>query len=185
MAGYGLMLLLFLLGVTLVVFELFISAWHDLCRESSVAMLGAWDPVHGDGGWLSPLKTMQMLRLGCRGSHWISSPGRHSTWRLALLGSTVLMMLMMRYLPGAPLFNRLVMSKVLVNGDSTGLDSVSGGTGEHVGLQGLATTDLRPAGKGDFNGRILDVTAANGFIAEGKEIIVSSEDGVRILVKEA
>mgnify|MGYP007113552558 CR=1 FL=1 len=60
------------------------------------------------------------------------------------------------------------MSKVLVNGDSTGLDSVSGGTGEHVGLKGLATTDLRPAGKGDFNGRRLDVTAVSGFIAEGK-----------------
>jgi len=103
---------------------------------------------------------------------------------IGLLGSTVLMMLMMRYLPGAPLFSRLVMSKVLVNGDSTGLDSVSGGTGEHVGLKGLATTDLRPAGKGDFNGRRLDVTAVSGFIAEGKEIIVSSEDGLRILVKE-
>jgi hypothetical protein len=28
------------------------------------------------------------------------------------------------------------------------------------------------------------VTAANGFIAEGKHIVVSAEDGLRILVNE-
>ena len=77
-----------------------------------------------------------------------------------------------------------VVRKVLATGDSTGQDSVSGGTGEHVGLRGVSSTDLRPAGKGDFDGRVLDVTAANGYIEEGKAIVVLGEDGVRILVEE-
>ena len=101
-----------------------------------------------------------------------------------LLGGTVLMLLMMRFLPDMPLFNRMVMSKELAGGDSTGLDSVSGGTGEHIGLRGVTLTGLRPAGKGDFNGRILDVTAMSGYIEAGKQVVVISEDGVRILVEE-
>ena len=181
MAGYGLMLL-FLLGVILVVFELFLVPGMIVPGViGAILVIGTLFFAMVDGFAFEDNAVRGWDAAGAL--DFITRPALNLA--IGLLGSTVLMMLMMRYLPGAPLFNRLVMSKVLVNGDSTGLDSVSGGTGEHVGLQGLATTDLRPAGKGDFNGRILDVTAANGFIAEGKEIIVSSEDGVRILVKEA
>ena len=103
---------------------------------------------------------------------------------IGLLGSTILMLMLMRILPDMPLFNRMVMSKELSRGDSTGLDSVSGGTGEHVGLRGVTLTGLRPAGKGDFKGRILDITALSGYIEAGKQVVVVSEDGVRILVEE-
>ena len=180
MAGYGLMAL-FLLGVILIVFELFILPGMIVPGAiGAILVIGTLFVAMIDGFAFEDNAVRGWDAAGAL--DFINRPALNLA--IGLIGSTSLMMLMMRYLPGAPLFNRLVMSKVLVNGDSTGLDSVSGGTGEHVGLQGLAITDLRPAGKGDFNGRILDVTAANGFITEGKEIIVSSEDGVRILVKE-
>lgn len=180
MAGYGLMLL-FLLGVILVVFELFILPGMIVPGViGAILVIGTLFVAMIDGFAFEDNAVRGWDAAGAL--DFINRPALNLA--IGLLGSTILMMLMMRYLPGAPLFNRLVMSKVLVSGDSTGLDSVSGGTGEHVGLQGVATTDLRPAGKGDFDGRILDVTAVSGFIAEGKEIIVSSEDGLRILVKE-
>ena len=180
MAGYGLMLL-FLLGVVLIVFELFILPGMIVPGViGAILVIGTLFVAMIDGFAFEDKDIRGWDAAGAL--DFINRPALNLA--IGLLGSTVLMMLMMRYLPGAPLFSRLVMSKVLVNGDSTGLDSVSGGTGEHVGLKGLATTDLRPAGKGDFNGRRLDVTAVSGFIAEGKEIIVSSEDGLRILVKE-
>ena len=180
MAGYGLMLL-FLLGVILVVFELFILPGMIVPGViGGILVLGTLFFAMVDGFAFEDNTVRGWDAAGAL--DFINQPALNLA--VGLLGSTVLMMLMMRYLPNAPLFNRLVMSKVLASGDSTGLDSVSGGTGEHVGLRGVATTDLRPAGKGDFNGRVLDVTAANGFIAEGKHIVVSSEDGLRILVNE-
>ena len=180
MAGYGLMLL-FLLGVILVVFELFILPGMIVPGViGGILVLGTLFFAMVDGFAFEDNTVRGWDAAGAL--DFINQPALNLA--VGLLGSTVLMMLMMRYLPNAPLFNRLVMSKVLASGDSTGLDSVSGGTGEHVGLRGVSTTDLRPAGKGDFNGRVLDVTAANGFIAEGKHIVVSSEDGLRILVNE-
>ena len=180
MAGYGLMLL-FLLGVILVVFELFILPGMIVPGViGGILVLGTLFFAMVDGFAFEDNTVRGWDAAGAL--DFINQPALNLA--VGLLGSTVLMMLMMRYLPNAPLFNRLVMSKVLASGDSTGLDSVSGGTGEHVGLRGVSVTDLRPAGKGDFNGRVLDVTAANGFIAEGKHIVVSSEDGLRILVNE-
>ena len=180
MAGYGLMLL-FLLGVILVVFEFFILPGMIVPGViGGILVLGTLFFAMVDGFAFEDNTVRGWDAAGAL--DFINQPALNLA--VGLLGSTVLMMLMMRYLPNAPLFNRLVMNKVLASGDSTGLDSVSGGTGEHVGLRGVSVTDLRPAGKGDFNGRVLDVTAANGFIAEGKHIVVSSEDGLRILVNE-
>ena len=56
---------------------------------------------------------------------------------------------------------------------------------KRVGLVGKATTDLRPAGKGEFAGKVLDITAATGFITSGEDVVITSEDGMRILVEVA
>ena len=180
MAGYGLMLL-FLLGVVLIIFELFILPGMILPGVvGGILVLGTLFLAMVDGFAFEDNAIRGWDASGAL--DFLNRPALNLS--IGLLGSSVLLMLMMRYLPNAPLFNRLVMNKVLASGDSTGEDSVSGGTGEHVGLRGVAMTDLRPAGKGDFNGRLLDVTASNGFIEEGKSIVVTGEDGVRILVKE-
>ncbi len=180
MAGYGLMLL-FLLGVILLVFEIFILPGMILPGVvGGLLVLGTLFLAMVDGFAFEDNAIRGWDAAGAL--DFINRPALNLA--IGLLGSSVLLMLMMRYLPNAPLFDRLVMNKVLARGDSTGEDSVSGGTGEHVGLRGVAMTDLRPAGKGDFNGRLLDVSASNGFIEEGKSIVVTGEDGLRILVKE-
>ena len=100
---------------------------------------------------------------------------------IGLIGSTLLMLLMMRFFSDLPVFNRLVMSKELNTGDSMDDGGISG---EHLGLQGMTITGLRPAGKGEFDGKILDITAESGYIDSGEKVIVTDEDGVRILVEK-
>lgn len=180
MAGYGLMLL-FLLGVTLIIFELFIMPGLFIPGIiGGLLVLGTLFMAMVDG---FAFEDNDILGWDAEGAmDFINRPAFNLA--IGLLGSTVLMLLLMRILPDMPLFNRMVMSKELSRGDSTGLDSVSGGTGEHVGLRGVTLTGLRPAGKGDFKGRILDITAISGYIEAGKQVVVVSEDGVRILVEE-
>lgn len=177
MAGYGLMAL-FVLGVILVIIELFVlpgllvpgivggvmilvalffAMVDELAFEDN--KVRGWD---ADGAW-----------------DFIDAPAM--SLAIGLVGSSVLAMLMMRYLPSIPLFNRLVMSKELSQGDS--LREVSESS-PRSGMQGVTITDLRPAGKGEFGDDVLDITAANGFIEEGKNVSILSEDGVRILVEE-
>ena len=94
----------------------------------------------------------------------------------------VLIALSIKYLPSVPFFNRVILSKELDNG--TGMETFSEG-GEREGLVGKAVTDLRPAGKGEFNGEVLDIAAATGFITSGQNIVITEEDGMRILVELA
>jgi len=180
MAGYGLMLL-FLLGVTLIIFELFIMPGLFFPGIiGGLLVLGTLFMAMVDG---FAFEDNDILGWDAEGAmDFINRPALNLA--IGLLGSTILMLMLMRILPDMPLFNRMVMSKELSRGDSTGLDSVSGGTGEHVGLRGVTLTGLRPAGKGDFKGRILDITALSGYIEAGKQVVVVSEDGVRILVEE-
>ena len=182
MAGYGLMLL-FVLGVILVILEITIIpgtmvagligalliigtlffAMVDQFAFDDNSILG-WDSVQA---W-----------------DFIRKPALNLA--IALIGSTVAFLLMMKFLPSVPLFNSLVMKKELVTGDGMEHNSSSSDHSgdEHVGMKGLTTTALRPAGKADINGELIDVTAIQGFIDEGKKIVVVSEDGVRILVEE-
>jgi len=42
------------------------------------------------------------------------------------------------------------------------------------GDQGVAETDLRPAGRAEFNGRLLDVKSSGGYIDKGTPIRIVS-----------
>ncbi|MGJ8676979.1 MAG: NfeD family protein [Akkermansiaceae bacterium] len=184
MAGYGLMFL-FLLGAVLIIVELALLP----------GML-----VPGILGVLLVIGTLFFSMVDSFAFDDNSVRGWDSTqaWEfikrpslnlaIAVIGSTILMLLMMRFLPQLPLMNSLIIKKELNTGDSMAdtadISSSSAASTKHLGLRGLAVTDLRPAGKGEFDGMILDITAANGFISSGKEVVVLSEDGLRVLVEE-
>lgn len=177
MAGYGLMLL-FVIGVILVIVELVIlpgmvvpGVIGGILILGSLFMAMVDDFAFSDNdfrGWDSE-----------QAWDFVNVPSRNLA--IGLIGSSILMILMMRFLPNIPLFNTLVMSKELTSGDSMDGGST---TGEHIGLRGVTRTDLRPAGKGEFGGKVLDITAANGFIPSGQDVVITSEDGLRILVEE-
>ena len=54
-----------------------------------------------------------------------------------------------------------------------------------VGDRGVAETDLRPAGRGSFDGRMVDVQAPGQYIEKGSPIRVTSVGRYVIEVEEA
>ncbi len=177
MAGYGLMVL-FIIGVVLVAVEFFVlpgmfvpGVIGGILVLTSLFLAMVDEFAFEDNkvrGWSSS-------------DAWDFIQGPSLALLIGLTGAMVLIAVMMKFLPNVPLFNRLVMSKELANGAAMAKNSAS--QGERVGLSGKATTDLRPAGKGEFDGKILDVTAATGFISSGQDIVITAEDGMRILVE--
>lgn len=54
-----------------------------------------------------------------------------------------------------------------------------------IGKDGKTITDLRPAGKADFDGVTLDVMSSGMFVSKGKSVVVTKIDGNKIIVKES
>jgi membrane-bound serine protease (ClpP class) len=53
-----------------------------------------------------------------------------------------------------------------------------------IGAEGVAHTDLRPAGKIEIGGVVYDATALTGYITAGKQVIVVSQTLAQLTVKE-
>ena len=58
------------------------------------------------------------------------------------------------------------------------------GLKELKGKTGTAKTTLRPSGTAVFEGELVDVVTLGEFIQAGSEIIVTSVEGMRVIVKE-
>lgn len=54
----------------------------------------------------------------------------------------------------------------------------------YIGLDGAAVTDMRPAGKVEINGEVLDAVATRGFIHAGARVRVSKYENAQIYVHE-
>lgn len=53
-----------------------------------------------------------------------------------------------------------------------------------LGREGVALSQLRPAGIADFEGERLDVVTEGGFISRGSKIKVIAVEGTRIIVRD-
>ena len=52
-----------------------------------------------------------------------------------------------------------------------------------VGIKGVAITDLRPSGTGEFNGIEYDIISDGKYIDKGTKLIVYKVEGLRVIVK--
>ena len=55
---------------------------------------------------------------------------------------------------------------------------------ELVGRTGIAETDLRPSGRGNFDGEMQDIVSGGEYIAKGTPVVVTCVEGRKILVKK-
>lgn len=55
---------------------------------------------------------------------------------------------------------------------------------ELVGKKGIAITDLRPSGTGEFEGKEYDIISEGKYINKGAPLVVYKVEGVRVVVKE-
>jgi len=55
----------------------------------------------------------------------------------------------------------------------------------YVGMYGVATSMLRPAGRARFGDRTLDVMTRGEFIEKGRPVVIIQAEGNRLVVTEA
>ncbi len=113
---------------------------------------------------------------------WSVFSGPAIALSIGLLGSIALFAFMMRYLPNVPFLNRYFLPATVEGG--SGVVAEETGHESRAGWTGVAETDLRPAGKAVFDGKLVDVTAESCFVKEGASLRIVSEDGMRVVVKE-
>lgn len=108
---------------------------------------------------------------------------------VAVIGTA---MLLSRFLPAIPVFNQMVLAPP---GGSLhdpaeprlrpDLASSAGQAAALVGRTGIAMTVLRPAGKAEIDGRLMDVVSDGPFVSEGARIEVLRVAGNRVVVRQA
>jgi membrane-bound serine protease (ClpP class) len=98
-----------------------------------------------------------------------------------LLAAIVLLFLLARFLPKSNLFKRFILSEE--EKAASGYTSRSN-LSELLGAEGVALTTLRPAGTAEFNGKRVDVVTESEYIENGKPVIVTAVEGMRVVVRE-
>ncbi len=99
----------------------------------------------------------------------------------ALVLSLLIFLIILKYLPKSSTFSRLVLSEE----ESADKGFVSYPSDKKlIGKEGIALTDLRPAGSAEFNGERIDVVADWDYIVKGKKIKVIRVEGIKVVVKE-
>ena len=105
---------------------------------------------------------------------------------LAGLGMMAIVLVSRRYLPQAPLFRQIVLEpphdeelEDLGHRESLADHSAL------IGMQGIAATDLRPAGKARINHELIDVIAEAEPLDNGTPIVVVEARGSRVVVRAA
>lgn len=99
---------------------------------------------------------------------------------IALIGTVVFAALLSRWLPALPVFRQLVLEKAT--------DRASGYTAaaeapELEGRTGVASTDLRPGGAAQIDGRRLDVVTRGQFVNAGTPVRVVEVRGAHRIVE--
>ncbi len=102
-----------------------------------------------------------------------------------MAGALIVILVGMRFLPGTRVGNRLVLAGAVPQGASIPASGSVEKSESFVGWTGEATTDLRPSGKGLFQGRLLDIISEGEFVARGESLRVTRHEGSRIVVARA
>ena len=163
-------LLLFTLGLTLLLVEVFVTPGFGV-----LGVLGLLLMVAGllmamvyrlpDGPLLPALPQLRIPML---------------TVSAAAAGTTLVGLLIARYLPRTPLFRSLTLD--FATAAAAGYTAAASRT-ELAGAVGEAVTDLRPAGTAVFGGRRIDVVTTGGFVARGTAVRVTETQGSRTVVE--
>jgi membrane-bound serine protease (ClpP class) len=166
LAGYELMAV-FLLGIVLVILELFVLPGGIAGILGGLLVLGSLWFAMADRGdfeqareagevWssLDDLLIWPALKLG-----------------LGMLGATVALYFVGRYLPSIPLFRSLIAREALASGPATAGEADR----SLVGATGVALTDLRPTGTILVADRKHDAISRHGLIPKGETVRVLEE----------
>ncbi len=124
--------------------------------------------------------------------HWPGTPAMPTSEELqrpmlnfviALLGGSLFIAVLAKFLPNTSIYRRLVLSAASANGPAVTVPIVN--LELRAGDLGTAATTLRPSGKATFRGEPYDVVTGGDFIPFGIAVRVISVDGMRVVVEAA
>lgn len=160
-------ILLFLIGVGLILVEVFVL------------------PGFGISGIIGVSLVLFSMGVSLIGNVGLSFPEMHqitqAIWTMAvtLILGVALISSMIRYLPDNKMFNKLVLAdQTDRNHGYTSSDSKD----DLLGLEGVALTSLRPAGTVLIQDRRIDVVSVGDFIEKGAHVKVVDTSGSRVMV---
>jgi membrane-bound serine protease (ClpP class) len=170
---------LFLFGLGCLALEIFVLPGFGVFGVSGILLIFA--------GLVMASQTFGNLETGRDMSAATTTLGTLSASVLAVI---VIAMALSRFLPRIPILNQMILTPPGMH-DMAGPDEprlrpdlTGSAAGALVGKQGAALTVLRPAGKAQIDGRLLDVVSDGPFIPEGAPIEVLQISGNRIVVRQ-
>ena len=167
-------LLVFLLGLALLLIELFLI------------------PGFGVTGIVGIFLMVLGLFLGMQ--PWVV-PDVHNPFDMQLFMTNILVMsvvliavaafavVVAKVLPSVPLLGRIILTSTGPAGELRASGTVEAEEASLVGTRGTALSRLRPAGRAEFGGKILDVVTEGGFLEAGTPLVVSRVEGNRVVVR--
>lgn len=164
-------LVLVLVGVTLLFIEAFIIPGFGIAGVSGIIclMLGTYLSLVN---FTFPQYTWDFDRLDDVGQSFV-----------VFLGSmTVFILGTWKLLPKTPFYREMIMSGTQPIEEGYTVQSAETAQAA-IGLRGVASTMLRPAGKGRFNNQNYDIVTRGDFIDEGTPIVITQADGNRYVVE--
>jgi membrane-bound serine protease (ClpP class) len=158
-------ILLFVLGLILLLAEIFIIPGFGIAGISGIAMIFA-------SIFLSLLGSNPFLDMQAVSMAIIQLSG-------SLLFALVGMFFLIKYLPKSTAFNKLVLSE----SEKAEHGFVSYPSEKDlVGKTGIAFTTLRPGGTAEIDGRRIDVVADSEYIDQNVKIRVLRVEGIKVVV---
>jgi membrane-bound serine protease (ClpP class) len=165
--------LLFVLGVFLLILEIFVLPGFGVTGISGVLLI------------VCSLVLVMLERMPSTSQEWGNLGTALATVGIGLAAGLASALTVARYLPSIPYAGKMVLQPPT--------DEDEGGSErEHdaseaaslLGAIGVAATTLRPAGKAQFGDDFLDVIAEGDYVNPGSRVQVIEIEGNRIVVKE-
>ena len=101
---------------------------------------------------------------------------------VSFLCSSFVIILLLKYMPGIPIFNRLILATAET--PTYGFFSeTTPAQSKLIGDRGVALTPLHPSGRIEIGDKILDAVTEGNFIEKGQPIEIVEVEGNRIVVK--
>jgi membrane-bound serine protease (ClpP class) len=165
-------LILFLVGVVLLVVEIFLIPGFGVVGISGIVLMVlalvlsqqpfAWP--RSSWQWDLALRNLRNIGLG-------------------FVGSLVAVFLLLRFFPALNPLRRLILGSSEQASEGYAVQGREE-TARLVGKKGRAVTDLRPAGKAEFDGEVLAVESDGEYVEAGSPVEVVEAAGNRILVRK-
>jgi membrane-bound ClpP family serine protease len=165
--------LLFLLGLALILLEVFVFPGFGATGIVGVMLL------------LGSLTLVTVEELPKTGNQWIGFGKNASQYLFGLIAAVALSFTFTRYVRRIPVLNKMSLASPdeVAEAEAVPLPGAAQAA-RLLGAIGSATTPLRPAGTVAFGDEFVDVVTEGGFIPSGTRVQVVEVEGTRIVVKE-